>query len=60
MFRQKKLACNVSLEVVASDNGESQNSDGERFVEHMELAEVSEHSPSPKSSVKESPKGDAC
>ncbi|XWS30386.1 hypothetical protein CRYUN_Cryun24cG0113000 [Craigia yunnanensis] len=57
---EEKLACSVSLEVVASGNGESENSDGGRFVEHMELAEVSEHSPSPKSSVKESPKGDAC
>ena len=56
----EKLACRVSLYVCASDNGETQNSDGERFVEHMELAEVSEHSPSPTSSVKESPKGDTC
>ncbi|XVF14061.1 hypothetical protein REPUB_Repub09cG0024300 [Reevesia pubescens] len=57
---EEKLACSVTQKAVASDDGESENSEGESFVEHMELPEVSEHSPSPTSSVKESPKGDAC
>ncbi|XWS44145.1 hypothetical protein CRYUN_Cryun15aG0019400 [Craigia yunnanensis] len=57
---EEKLAPSVSQEVGSSGNGESENSEGESFVDHMELPEVSEHSPSPTSSVKESPKGDTC
>ncbi|XVF60243.1 hypothetical protein PTKIN_Ptkin08bG0029200 [Pterospermum kingtungense] len=57
---EEKLACNIAEEVVASGNGESENSDGEGSVKHMELADVSELSPSPTSSVKESSKGNAC
>ncbi|XWS32743.1 hypothetical protein CRYUN_Cryun22dG0015700 [Craigia yunnanensis] len=58
--REEKLARNVSQEVGSSGNGESENSEGESFVDHMELPEVSEHIPSPTSSVKESPKDDTC
>ncbi|XVF16363.1 hypothetical protein REPUB_Repub10bG0025000 [Reevesia pubescens] len=60
VLTEEKSVCSVSQEVVASGNGESENSEGESFVEHMELPEVSEHSASPTSSMKESPKGDAC
>ncbi|MBA0587105.1 hypothetical protein Gorai_000241, partial [Gossypium raimondii] len=56
--KEEKTAHSVAQEVVGSGNGESENSDRESFVEHMELAEVSEQSPSPTSSMKESPKGD--
>ncbi|KHG22676.1 hypothetical protein F383_03537 [Gossypium arboreum] len=49
---EEKLACSISQEV-ASDDGESENSDVKSFVEHKYLAEVSEHSPSPTSRVKE-------
>ncbi|XP_022774394.1 zinc finger CCCH domain-containing protein 41-like isoform X2 [Durio zibethinus] len=49
---EEKLASS-SQEVVAAGNGESENSDGESFVEHVELAEVSDHIPSPTASVKE-------
>ncbi|KAA3455937.1 zinc finger CCCH domain-containing protein 41 [Gossypium australe] len=56
--KEEKTAHSVPQEVVGSGNGESENSDRESFVEHMELAEVSEQSPSPTSSMKESPKGD--
>ena len=57
---EEKLARSVSQEVGSSGNGESENSEGKSFVDHTELPEVSEHSPSPTSSVKESPKGDTC
>ncbi|PPR81271.1 hypothetical protein GOBAR_AA39443 [Gossypium barbadense] len=56
--KEEKTSHGVAQEVVGSGNGESENSDRESFVEHMELAEVSEQSPSPTSSMKESPKGD--
>ncbi|KAG8477247.1 hypothetical protein CXB51_030667 [Gossypium anomalum] len=49
---EEKLACSISQEV-ASDDGESENSDVKSFVERKYLAEVSEHSPSPRSRVKE-------
>ncbi|KAK8534062.1 hypothetical protein V6N13_028255 [Hibiscus sabdariffa] len=52
---EEKSACSVAQEVAASGSRESGNSDRESFVEHMELAEVSEQSPSPTSSMKESP-----
>ncbi|KAK6256428.1 hypothetical protein SCA6_017733 [Theobroma cacao] len=59
--REEKLTCSVSQEVVGSGNGESENSEGKSFVEHMELfEEVSRHSPSSSASEKESHKGDAC
>lgn len=57
---EEKLACSIAQEVIASGKGESEHSDGEGSVEHMELADVSEHSQSPTSCVKESPKDDAC
>ncbi|TYG44172.1 hypothetical protein ES288_D11G076900v1 [Gossypium darwinii] len=50
---EEKLACSISQEEVASDDGESKNSDVKSFVEHKYLAEVSEHSPSPTPRVKE-------
>ncbi|XP_022752236.1 zinc finger CCCH domain-containing protein 41-like [Durio zibethinus] len=55
---EEKLACSVSQEIGSSSNGES--SERESFVDRVELPEVSEHSPSPTSSVKESPKGGTC
>ncbi|MBA0726253.1 hypothetical protein Golax_002095 [Gossypium laxum] len=55
-----ELEFSVSLEVIASGDKESKNSEGESFVENMALPEVSEHSSSPSSCMKESPKGDAC
>ncbi|KAE8706261.1 zinc finger family protein [Hibiscus syriacus] len=56
---EEKSACSVAQEVAAaSGNGESGELDLESFVEHMESAEASERSPSPTSSMKESPKGD--
>ncbi|KAH1080691.1 hypothetical protein J1N35_020452 [Gossypium stocksii] len=42
---EEKLACGIYQEV-ASDDGESENSDVKSFVEHKYLALVSEHSPS--------------
>lgn len=51
--KEEKTAHSVAQEVVGSEN-----SDRESFVEHMEMAEVSEQSPSPTSSMKESLKGD--
>ncbi|KAK8587766.1 hypothetical protein V6N12_022243 [Hibiscus sabdariffa] len=56
---EENFACSISQEV-ASDNRESENSDVKSFVEHTGLAEVSEHSPSPTSSVKESPESREC
>ncbi|XP_012459372.2 zinc finger CCCH domain-containing protein 41 [Gossypium raimondii] len=55
-----ELEFSVSPEVIASGDKESKNSEGESFVENMALPEVSEHSSSPSSCMKESPKGDAC
>ncbi|KAH1038638.1 hypothetical protein J1N35_040381 [Gossypium stocksii] len=55
-----ELECSVSPEVIASGDKESKNSEGESFVENMALPEVSEHSSSPSSCMKESPKGDTC
>lgn len=55
-----ELECSVSPEVIASGDKESKNSEGESFVETMALPEVSEHSSSPLSCMKESPKDDAC
>ncbi|MBA0666037.1 hypothetical protein Goklo_002494, partial [Gossypium klotzschianum] len=54
-----ELEFSVSPEVIASGDKESKNSEGESFVENMALPEVSEHSSSPSSCMKESPKGDA-
>ncbi|KAE8697142.1 putative DNA binding protein [Hibiscus syriacus] len=56
---EEKSACTIAQEItVASGNGESGNSDRESFIEHMESAEASEQTPSPTSSMQESPKGD--
>lgn len=56
----EKLACIVSEEVSASENGEPQNLLRESGVDHMELGEDSQPGASPKSGEKESPKGDVC
>ncbi|MFQ6665942.1 hypothetical protein Gotur_032482 [Gossypium turneri] len=55
-----ELEFSVSPEVIASGDKESKNSEGESFVENMALPEVLEHSSSPSSCMKESPKADAC
>ncbi|GMI98170.1 hypothetical protein like AT3G27700 [Hibiscus trionum] len=56
---EENFACSISQEV-ALDNKDSENSGVKSFVEHTGLAEVSEHSPSPTSSVKESPESKEC
>ncbi|KAE8697452.1 COPII coat assembly protein sec16-like [Hibiscus syriacus] len=56
---EENFACSISQEV-ASYSRESENSNVKSFSEHTDLAKVSGHSPSPTSSVKDSPKIKEC
>lgn len=54
----EKLTCIVSQEAASSGIVEAENQETESVVEHMELGEISQPTPSPTSEKKESPKGE--
>lgn len=58
--KEEKLSSVVSQEAAASGNAESENSERKSSVEHAELQEVSQPSPTPMSAEEESPKDNVC
>lgn len=58
--KEEKLSSVVSQEAAASGNAESENSERKSSVEHAELQEVSQPSPTPMSAEEESPKDTVC
>lgn len=58
--KEDKLSSVVSQEAEVSGNAESENSERKSRVEHAELQEVSQPSPTPMSGEEESPKDNVC